>query len=106
MAIAAPTAVALTTTVQTLHTVPTGFRQIAEVVVANINTANPATLVLNWTDASAANASALLAQTDIAAKDGLLSPRKVLEAGDKLTASASANGYLTASVNVVYEEPA
>lgn len=105
MAIAAPPAVALTTTLATLHTVPASVRQIVEVVAVNVNASTLATLTLNWTDANAANVSAPLVFTDVAAKDTVISPRKTLEAGDKITGLASANGFITASVNVVYEEP-
>lgn len=105
MAILAPAAVALTTGSLPLYACPAGVRQIVEVIVVNVNASNPATATLNWTDNSAANASATFVFTDVAAKDSIMSPRKVLEPSDTLTGLASAVGYLIAHVNVVYEEP-
>lgn len=105
MPLAAPPAIDLTTVVQTLYTCPAGTRVIAETSVSNVNASNPVTVTMAWTDASAAGVSKNLALTDIAAKDAIAPKRKVLEAGDTLTGLASANGYATASIDIVYSEP-
>lgn len=106
MPLAAPAAVDLTMARQTLYTCPAGTRVIAEANVANrTTTANPVTVTLDWTDASAANAQKTLAVVEIAAKDAVAPKRKVLEAGDTIGGQASANDYATVTIDIVHSEP-
>ncbi len=72
--------------------------------VANVDGVNAADLSLAWTDASAGDAVTHLCRTVPVPPDAAFSPisgRLVLEAGDRLEASASAAGDLELSLSVL-----
>lgn len=105
MAISAPGGTDLNTAFQTIYTCPPGLRVVVELNIANFHPSLPVNVLLYWTDASAGGVIKTLLNIDIAAKDAIVPKRKVLEPGDALNCTASANFQATVSVDIVHTEP-
>jgi len=102
--LSAPPAVAVTTTPTIMHTVPAGKVQIVQVLGTNVDGVNDAALTVEWMDDSAADvARSIIKGTVIKAGDAVQTPPKVLEAGDAIRVTASANGDIEAHVDVIAE---
>lgn len=93
----------LTTSLADVYTVPSATTAIViGVHVANKDTANRA-LDMVWTDASDSNTATTLAEAIIVPENAAYEPvgKLVLEAGDKIRASASAGSALEVTVSVL-----
>ncbi|MCF3935001.1 hypothetical protein L1787_16475 [Acuticoccus sp. M5D2P5] len=99
---------ALTTSAADAYTCPDGKTALVTMCqVANVDGSNPAVVTVWWTDASASNAvTRLCLSTTVIPGDAIsvVAGGLVLEAGDKIRASASATGDAEMSVCVIEED--